>query len=152
RINDESVRAAMELPAGADLWARRGGRWQRQTLAPIEAEPSGAAPYRQGGVYVVIGGAGGLGSAWTEHVVREFGAHVVWVGRRREDDAVRARTAEIAAHGPAPWYVQADATDRTSLAEAHRRIKERFPAVHGVVHSAITLLDQTVARMSEARF
>ena len=153
RLDDPSVRAAMGLRAERDgaLWARRGERWLRQSLQPVDAG-SGAAPYRHGGVYVVVGGAGGLGAAWTEHLVRDYGAHVVWIGRRAEDDTVRARIAELAAVGPAPWYLRADAADRDSLAAAFRQIKTRHPHVHGVVHSAIALLDDTAARMTEERF
>ncbi|WP_162002409.1 SDR family NAD(P)-dependent oxidoreductase [Streptomyces sp. CB01881] len=156
-LRDSVLREALDLPAepAAATWAHRGGHWYRQTLVPVPAEEAAredATAYKHGGVYVVIGGAGGLGAAWTEHVVRNYRAQVVWIGRRPEDEAIRARTAELALLGPAPWYLQADATDRESLAAAVAQVKARFPQIHGVVHSAIALLDQSVARMTEDRF
>ncbi|WP_149551169.1 SDR family NAD(P)-dependent oxidoreductase [Streptomyces marokkonensis] len=155
-VRDDVLREALRLPAepSGDSWAHRGGRWFRQTLVPVPsgALPADATPYRRDRVYVIVGGAGGLGAVWTEHVVRTYGAQVVWIGRRAEDDGVRARIDALSEFGPAPWYVQADATDRESLEAAVARIKERFPEINGVVHSALTLLDQSVARMPEERF
>ncbi|MFC9944107.1 SDR family NAD(P)-dependent oxidoreductase [Streptomyces pratensis] len=155
-VRDDVLREALRLPAepSGGSWAHRGGNWFRQTLTPVsfDALPAEAVPYRSGRVYVVIGGAGGLGAVWTEHVVRAYGAQVVWIGRRAEDEAIRARIGELSRLGPAPWYLQADATDRDALADAVARIKARFPEINGVVHSALALLDQSVARMPEERF
>ncbi|KAF3469293.1 SDR family NAD(P)-dependent oxidoreductase [Streptomyces sp. Tu 3180] len=155
-LQDGVLREALRLPAqpSGDSWAHRGGRWFRQILAPLtcDALPAEAAPYRRDRVYVVIGGAGGLGAVWTEHVVRAYGAQVVWIGRRAEDETIRARIDELSRLGPAPWYLQADATDREALTAAVARIKARFPEINGVVHSALALLDQSVARMPEERF
>ncbi|MEU5718128.1 SDR family NAD(P)-dependent oxidoreductase [Streptomyces sp. NPDC020403] len=155
-LRDDVLREALRLPAEPShgSWAHRGGCWYRQVLAPVpfDALPAQTAPYRRGRVYVAIGGAGGLGAVWTEHVIRTYGAQVVWIGRRAEDDAIRARIEELSLLGPAPWYVQADATDRQALAAAVAHIRARFPEINGVVHSALALLDQSVARMPQERF
>jgi NAD(P)-dependent dehydrogenase (short-subunit alcohol dehydrogenase family) len=107
--------------------------------------------YRDGGVYVLIGGAGGIGEVFTEHLVRRR-ARVIWVGRRTEDEAIRRKLDRLAAIGPAPEYIQADATDRAALAGACERIKSRYGAIHGVVHTAIVLLDKSLMLMDEERF
>ena len=155
-LRDDVLSEALRLPAepSGSSWAHRGGRWFRQALTPVpfDAVRAEAVPYQRGGVYVVIGGAGGLGAVWTEHVVRNYGAQVVWIGRRAEDGGVRATIDELSRLGPAPWYLQADATDREALAAAVARIRARFGEINGVVHSALALLDQSVARMPEDRF
>ncbi|MFJ6851025.1 SDR family NAD(P)-dependent oxidoreductase [Streptomyces sp. NPDC091271] len=137
------------------VWAYRRSRWFRQSLVPVRdtatEHPRGAA-YRQGGVYVVIGGAGGIGEAWTEHMIRSYGAQVVWIGRREEDESIRAKLRRLGEHGPRPRYVRADATDRAALERAYQDIKTTHPVVHGVIHSAIVLLDQSLERMGEERF
>ncbi|RDK82789.1 SDR family NAD(P)-dependent oxidoreductase, partial [Enterobacillus tribolii] len=160
----------LDLPAGAQAesgWQRqpaestgnprawRDGRWLRETLVPCRAAPAAAVPggaYRRGGVYVVLGGAGGIGMAFSEYLVTHYQARLVWLGRREEDDAIRAACDRLAAAGPRPLYLQADATDRDALTLAHGVIRERMGAIHGVVHSAIVLADQSLARMDEARF
>ncbi|MFG3393915.1 SDR family NAD(P)-dependent oxidoreductase [Streptomyces parvus] len=158
-LTEDVLGEALALPVEASAggtWAHRAGRWYRRALTPVAPDADGvredAVPYRRGGVYVVIGGAGGLGTVWTEHVLRHYGAQVVWIGRRPEDAEIRARLAELSLLGLAPWYLQADATDRQELADAIARVRSRFPEIHGVVHSAVALLDQSVARMPEDRF
>nr|MBA2238226.1 SDR family NAD(P)-dependent oxidoreductase [Lysobacter sp.] len=102
--------------------------------------------------YVVIGGAGGLGEVWTRHMVAHYDAEVIWVGRRQQDADIEAKLDAIAGLGRQPHYFSADATDAAALATAVAAIRERFPRIDGVVHSALVLQDQTVRAMDEAVF
>ncbi|WP_158754555.1 SDR family NAD(P)-dependent oxidoreductase, partial [Dyella sp. S184] len=134
-----------------DALAWRSGQWFRQQLQTVHIRPTAeeASPYRQGGVYVVIGGAGGIGQAWSEHVIRTCQANVVWIGRRARDEAIKQAQTRMAAYGPMPMYIAADATDLASMQQARAQILARFPAIHGVVHAAIVLLDKSLAQMDE---
>jgi acyl transferase domain-containing protein/NADP-dependent 3-hydroxy acid dehydrogenase YdfG len=145
------LEAIFGLPfdARGDAWVWRRRQWHRRQLVPLSSTDPGATGYRQGGVYVVIGGAGGVGAVWTDYVVRRYQASVIWIGRSRPDAALQAR---IDAFGGAVHYVSADATDYAALAAARAQIERAFGPVHGVVHSAIVLLDQSLARMDEQRF
>nr|WP_223184577.1 non-ribosomal peptide synthetase [Streptomyces sp. CBMA152] len=144
------------VPAGTTL-ALRDGRWLAQELRPVAPLAPATAPYRDGGRYVVVGGAGGIGELWSRHMVEHHQAAIVWIGRRPLDGTVAASLADLAARARAvgaqePLYVQADASDETALAAAYRRIKERHDRIDGVVHSAIVLADKTLANMDEDRF
>jgi polyketide synthase PksM len=132
--------------------ALRGGEWFRRDLARVAAMPEPAAPYRQRGVYVVVGGAGGIGQAWSRFMIEQYDARLVWIGRRPLDAGIRAAIETIGRCGTAPVYVAADAADPAALAAARDRILQTYPAIHGVVHSAIDLQDQSVALMDEATF
>ncbi|WP_349594246.1 SDR family NAD(P)-dependent oxidoreductase [Azospirillum argentinense] len=153
--DDGDVAAALlALPPAdpeGDLLARRAGQWLRRVFVPVEL-PEATPAYRQGGVYVVIGGAGGLGAAWTRHVAERYRASVVWIGRRALDDAIRERIRAIAAVGPAPAYVSADATDPDALRSAFAAIRQSHPAIHGVILSAVGAFDRGIADMDEDRF
>ncbi|WP_328615082.1 SDR family NAD(P)-dependent oxidoreductase [Amycolatopsis sp. NBC_00355] len=141
-------------PQGA-LLAYRGGEWYRQRLlelaAPVPAEPA-HANLQPDDVVVAIGGAGGIGTVWTEHLLRRHKVRVVWIGRRPLDADLEARRDRLAAHGPKPDYIQADATDPAALRRARDEIVRRHGPVRGVLHSAIVLGDQSLARMDEERF
>lgn len=144
------------VPAGTTL-ALREGRWLAQELRPVAPLTPATAPYRDGGRYVVVGGAGGIGELWSRHMVEHHRAAIVWIGRRPLEGAVAASLADLAARARAvgagePLYVQADASDEAALAAAYRRIKERYDRIDGVVHSAIVLADKTLAHMDEDRF
>jgi polyketide synthase PksM len=95
--------------------AYRGHRWYRQYLVPCRPATDAAAPYRAGGVYVVLGGAGGIGEAWSEDLLRRMPVQIVWIGRRPKDDVIQAKLDRLAGLGPVPLYVAADATDREQL-------------------------------------
>ncbi|WP_439657534.1 SDR family NAD(P)-dependent oxidoreductase [Lentzea sp. HUAS TT2] len=141
-------------PAGAPL-ALRDGEWYRQRLVEL-AGPVPAGPahenLRPDDVVVAIGGAGGIGVVWTEHMIRKHKARVVWIGRRPLDGRIEALRDRLAAHGPAPDYVQADATDPAALRRARDEVVRRYGPVRGVLHSTVVLADQSLARMDEDRF
>ncbi len=135
-----------------DGHAWRAGEWFRQELAQVTAWPQVAPAYRQNGVYVVIGGAGGLGEVWSRHVAEQVQARIVWIGRRSPDVALQARLDALAELGAAPLYVPADATDLAALERARDQVLRTHGRIDGVVHSALVLRDQTVMAMDEARF
>nr|CCC21123.1 type-I polyketide synthases [Streptomyces himastatinicus ATCC 53653] len=142
------------LPAHShgDTWVRRAGQWLVRRLAPCDAAATATGQrYREGGVYVVIGGAGGLGAAWTEHVVERYGARVVWLGRRERDAEIDARLRAIRGRGEVT-YLAADATDPAALARAHAEIIERYGHINGVIQAALVLRDQGLATMDEDTF
>ncbi|MFG2605995.1 SDR family NAD(P)-dependent oxidoreductase [Streptomyces sp. NPDC048514] len=147
--------ALLRLPpeTGADVLALRSGAWHRRRLIPVTGGAPGARTgYRHGGVYLVIGGAGGLGDTWSEYLVRTYRAQIVWIGRRPQDADITRKLDRLARLGPRPLYLQADATDEEQLSRARRVTLDRFGALHGVVHAAISLLDRSLAQMSEERF
>jgi acyl transferase domain-containing protein len=150
---DLDPREILALPwdEGRGLAFRRD-EWFRQELADVGRLSSPRAAYRQKGVYVVIGGAGGLGEVWTRHMVAHYDAEVIWIGRRPQDADIEAKLDAIAGLGRKPHYFSADATDAAALTAAVAAILERFPRIDGVVHSALVLQDQTVRAMDEAVF
>ena len=132
--------------------SHRGKEWFRQTLTPIRNLPRNQPLYRAKGVYVVIGGTGGIGAAWSESVIEKYHAQIIWIGRRKKDETIQAKLDSLAKLGPVPAYIQADATDYKSLQRAYQEIKQRFSQIHGVIHSAVGVFDQNVADMEENRF
>ncbi|HEX4713359.1 MAG TPA: SDR family NAD(P)-dependent oxidoreductase, partial [Ktedonobacteraceae bacterium] len=142
------------LPADAqgEVRAYRKGQWYRQRLVPCRLQEVRTPVYRLGGVYVVLGGAGGIGVAFSEYLIRRYQAQLVWLGRRAEDETIRQQCVRLGTLGPRPLYLQADATDRDALELASTTIRERFGVIHGVVHSAIVLADRSLGAMDEASF
>jgi polyketide synthase PksN len=147
------------LPSNPDgePFAYRGGEWYRQKLVPLRESKglpvaSDQTLYRTGGVYVVIGGAGGIGEAWSEYMIRTYQAQIVWIGRRAKDEAIQTKLDRLAVFGPSPQYISADATGLKDLQQAYETIKAQYSRIHGVIHSAIILLDQSLANMTEERF
>lgn len=142
------------LPKHMDsAYACRRKRWFCQSRAVVtDTHHSSGVPYRPGGVYVVVGGAGGLGSLWSRHVIEKYRARVYWIGRRAHDEAIDRQITELARLGPAPVYVRADAADRGQLERAYERIRAEQPVIHGVIQSVVGDFDRAVAEYDAATF
>ncbi|SFJ89231.1 SDR family NAD(P)-dependent oxidoreductase, partial [Thermoflavimicrobium dichotomicum] len=142
------------LPADpqGNAWVYREQEWYRQKLLPLQDLESEMTLYQPGGVYVVIGGAGGIGEVWSEYMIQTYQAKIVWIGRREKDSKIQAQLDRLAAFGPSPFYISADATNLQALQRAYEQIKEKYGRINGVIHSAIVLQDKSLAFMEEERF
>lgn len=108
--------------------------------------------YKHGGVYVVIGGAGGIGEAWSEYMIRTYQAQIVWIGRRKKDAAIQSKLDRLARLEVSPYYIQADAANREELERAYETMKQTHHEINGIIHSAIVLQDRSLMNMSEECF
>ncbi|MEU3650019.1 SDR family NAD(P)-dependent oxidoreductase [Lentzea sp. NPDC034063] len=115
-------------------------RWVRQLdQRPVPAPA--APPFRQGGIYLITGGLGGMGLAIAEYLVHECAAKLVLVGRRglpeaggtKEDQDVRRRVETL---GRDVLVFAADVTDRVRMSEVVEVARTRFGPINGVVHAA----------------
>ncbi|HEX4954746.1 MAG TPA: SDR family NAD(P)-dependent oxidoreductase [Thermoanaerobaculia bacterium] len=139
-------------PLAEGLVALRGERrWQRRFERLALGAPA-KEPFRRRGVYLLVGGAGGLGQALSRHLAERFQARLVWLGRRPLDEALRARIAELEALGGEVLYRQADVADREALGRAVAAARERFGTLHGAFHSALELANGALVEMDEERF
>ncbi|MBL8215823.1 MAG: SDR family NAD(P)-dependent oxidoreductase, partial [Bryobacterales bacterium] len=132
----------LDLPETERIAALRDGEWFRPTLLPVASMEQEQQRYRQGGVYVVIGGSGGLGRVWTRWMQQHFQARVIWIGRRPVE----------AIQPPAPAYFQADAAQPGALRRALQEIRRVHGRMDGLVHAAMDVFDLSLAEMQEARF
>jgi len=153
-LGSVSAQGCLSLPwdKQGNALAHRRQQWFEQALEPMAAQPAGTPVYRQNGVYVVVGGGGGIGEVWTRFMMQHYQANVVWIGRRKYDAAMEKKIDSLTSLGRAPVYISADATDLSALQQACETVLKIYPAIHGVVHSAIVLHDQSIAGMDESGF
>lgn len=135
-----------------NAYVYREEEWYRQELVPVEYAPLQHTVYRRGGVYVVIGGAGGIGEVWSEYMIRTYQARIVWIGRKNMDAVIQAKLDRLAAAGPQPAYIQANAAVLNELQRAYERIRGQYSRIDGIVHSALVLSDRSAANMEEEEF
>ncbi|KJH66470.1 SDR family NAD(P)-dependent oxidoreductase [Chromobacterium violaceum] len=145
--------------ARGDALCLRGGVRYRQAIRALDWQGVASGPaLRQGGVYLILGGAGTVGSVISRYLLAECQATVVWLGRRAADDAgVRRRLADCLAAAGADSarldYLQADANDEASLRRAVAAAKRRYGAIHGAVFSGVVFgSEEPVGRMAEPLF
>ncbi|RBM20493.1 type I polyketide synthase [Streptomyces sp. PT12] len=152
-----AVVAELHRPVAGRTVALRGTRrWlpHHEVLPAAVDGPASRGP-REGGVYLITGGLGGLGLAMAERLAREVHARLVLFGRRglppRERWAAVAEGAEEAperirdrvrqvldliALGAEVEVVEGDVAEPADVLAAVRLAVERFGALHGVLHTA----------------
>jgi len=125
------------------------------TQAATPSDPAGqGVAFKEAGVYLITGGAGGLGMVFAEHLARTCRARLVLVGRSPLSDALRARLDDLRALGADPRYVAADVGTEAGSQQAVAAAREAFGRIDGIVHAAGTLRDsylrrKTVAEMND---
>ncbi|WP_055419932.1 SDR family NAD(P)-dependent oxidoreductase [Streptomyces pactum] len=133
---------AVELraaPRAAGLEVRRTASGERQTraLRPLTAPAAPAdVPLRDGGVYVVTGGAGAIGRVLAEHLARTHAAKLVLIGRSEPDERARAWHRALTGLGAEVLALRADVARADELDAALAAARDRFGAPHGVFHLA----------------
>ena len=100
---------------------------------------------RQGGIYLITGGLGGLGLAIAEYLADRFQAKLVLVGRGEASNDVREKLRSIEASVGELLMVAADVTDINAMTDVVRSAHERFGGLNGVVHAAGVLEDGVIA-------
>lgn len=134
---------------------RDSQRWvqsiEHAPLPPLNAAHPGL---REGGVYLITGGLGGIGLALAEYLAQSIRAKLVLISRGRlpareqwqewlttheESDAVSQKIRKIQlleSYGGEVLVVNADVADFDQMKIAVDQAKNRFGTIHGVVHGA----------------
>ncbi|WP_172383282.1 SDR family NAD(P)-dependent oxidoreductase [Streptomyces sp. MNP-20] len=134
------------------------GDGTREVLAwePLdETAATGASPvpWRPGGVYLITGGAGGLGRIFARDIARRApGAVLCLTGRSPLGPAVEAELAALRTEGARPEYHVLDVTDGRATERLVRKLTRRHKALHGVLHAAGVLHDAFLQRKTDAEF
>jgi len=130
---------------------------------------AGAEPrIRDRGVYFITGGLGGLGLAIARHLAEKASARLVllgrsalperdawddWLRRHGSEDRVSRRIEQVRAleaKGAEVLVAAGDVTDIEAVRAAAAAARERFGAVHGVIHAAGVVDDDLIQLKSLA--
>ncbi len=135
-----------------DEVALRAGVRRVRALVETAVDPPARSPFRDGGTYVILGGAGGIGAELATHLARRARANVALLGRRPRDARIDAALDAVQAAGGRADYHEVDATDEAAMTAALQAVKAHFGAINGVFHSALVLRDARLDAMSEETF
>jgi NAD(P)-dependent dehydrogenase (short-subunit alcohol dehydrogenase family) len=140
---DSTTAAAAEVavtPSGehGELVALRAGRRWAPDYAEVPLPPEIAL--REGGVYLITGGLGGIGITVAEDLGVRHRAKLVLVARGglvgERGTRAAAAIARIEAAGGEVLTLSADVTDTAALRQVRDRVFERFGRLDGIVHAA----------------
>ncbi len=136
---------------GQEVAFRQGVR-SVLTLESISIPPAPQTIFRHQGVYMILGGAGGLGFTFSCYLAEKVQARLIWIGRSPLNPTLQEKIKTVEAKGGQVIYEQADVNDMTAIRQAVIRGKQHFGCIHGVIHSALGLHDKSLANMEESVF
>ncbi|HVG20572.1 MAG TPA: SDR family NAD(P)-dependent oxidoreductase [Blastocatellia bacterium] len=134
---------------------RDNKRWV-QDFEPVRIAGPGEhnSRLREGGVYLITGGLGGLGLEFAHYLARKVKAKLILLGRSafperdeweqhlsnhdEQNGTSRKirKIRELEAAGAEVLIVSADVSDRGQMQKSLRLIGEKFGAINGVIHAA----------------
>ncbi len=142
--------------AAEPVVAYRGEHRWVQTFEHVRVEPpSSKEPrLREGGVYLITGGFGGLGRVFAREIAEKTKGTLVltgrtplparqawddWIAGHPEDDAVRRSietVREVEQAGATVFPAAADVTDFAAMKSVLSEARRRFGSIRGVIHAA----------------
>ncbi|MGH7935688.1 MAG: SDR family NAD(P)-dependent oxidoreductase, partial [Chthoniobacterales bacterium] len=85
---------------------------------------------------------GGLGSIFAEHLAKRYSAKLILTGRAALDAGKEERLEGLERAGAEVLYVAAEVSDKEQMRSALAQGRERFGALHGVIHAAGIVSDR----------
>jgi acyl transferase domain-containing protein/acyl carrier protein len=135
---------ALQKTASEMVWPTpertRAAAWRELPL-----EPSSPV-WKDNGVYLITGGAGGLGRSFARAIVENAAAPtIVLIGRTAQPYALDELSKIAERQGARIEYRCVDVADPTSVGDLVHHIVGRYGALNGVIHAAGTLSDGHIA-------
>jgi hypothetical protein len=105
---------------------------------------------REGGVYWITGGAGGLGLIFAEHIAKSGKrAKVVLSGRSELSSEKKLKIDGLNIEGTEVVYLRGDITDLRDTERLVEEIKGKYGAINGVIHSAGVIRDSFILKKTK---
>jgi NAD(P)-dependent dehydrogenase (short-subunit alcohol dehydrogenase family) len=148
--------AAIELTQSRkhnfSAYALREGIWYQQELQHYKMPISSTTRFRKRGVYLIIGGGGGLGFQLSQYLVKTYQAKLIWFGRRELDADIKQKLDLLEGLGCRPSYYGLDVGDAQALQVVSMDVLTEYSSINGIVHSAGLIKDKSVAQMGDSDF
>ncbi|HEX6242190.1 MAG TPA: SDR family NAD(P)-dependent oxidoreductase, partial [Polyangiales bacterium] len=125
-----------------------------RSVDSAQPEPSTAmasAPWRAGGVYLITGGAGGLGLIFAAQIVAQaHDSRIVLTGRSALGESQRRALAQLQSNGARLDYRQIDVADAASVRACIDWVEAEHGTLSGVIHSAGVIRDSFLIKKTLA--
>ena len=109
------------------------------------------SPFKQGGVYLITGGSGGLGLIFGKEIIdRIKDVTLILVGQSALSSDQRIQLDEMNARGARIVYKQVDVAAADSVSKLIKSINNEFGNLQGIIHAAGCLRDNFVLKKTKS--
>ncbi|ATF14554.1 non-ribosomal peptide synthetase [Brevibacillus brevis X23] len=142
----EKIKENVRRPLDVQIRYQSGKRYVSEWVE-LDASQEASIPWKDGGVYLITGGAGGLGYLFANEIVQKVQhANLILTGRSPLDEEKQGKLQTWRRSGARVEYRQVDVTQKQEMAELIRTILQDYGRLHGIIHSAGVLRDSYILK------
>jgi len=104
------------------------------------------------GVYLITGGAGGIGFVMAKYLVEKYSANVILLGRSEVSDGINEKLSQLNSNGELAFYLQCDISDNTSVNTIDKYLNSQALRLNGVLHCAGLIEDAYIIKKDQTSF
>ncbi|PEP89733.1 hypothetical protein CN582_29280 [Bacillus wiedmannii] len=129
---------------------QNGKRWVASWSEFELAQDNVSLPWKDGGIYLLTGGVGGLGLIFAREIVQQVqGVTLILIGRSSLNKAQQDKLDELVSMGARVEYKQVDVTQKEAVVRLFDDISESYGAIHGILHSAGVIRDNFIIKKTK---
>jgi acyl transferase domain-containing protein/acyl carrier protein/SAM-dependent methyltransferase len=122
-------------------------RWSKRLQEFDGAQETSTTPLlKEQGVYLITGGAGGLGLIFAEYLAKYFKAKLVLTGRSELNAEQNDKIQAFNDLGASVIYQQADISNSEDVVNLITKTKSHFGSINGIIHSAGVIKDAFIVK------
>ncbi|WP_369751182.1 SDR family NAD(P)-dependent oxidoreductase [Brevibacillus sp. BC25] len=107
-------------------------------------------PWKDNGIYLITGGAGGLGLLFAEEMAaKAYGITLILTGRSALTEEKQAKLRKLADNGARIEYRQVDVTQKQAVEDLIQSIQAEFGDLHGIIHGAGVTRDNFILKKTK---
>nr|WP_262385079.1 SDR family NAD(P)-dependent oxidoreductase [Priestia megaterium] len=127
-----------------------GKRWVASWTKFEIVEDKVSLPWKDGGVYLLTGGVGGLSLIFAKEIIQQVqGVTLILVGRSSLKAAQQDQLYELESMGARVEYKQVDVTHKESVMHLFDNICESYGTIHGILHTAGVIRDNFIIKKTK---
>ncbi|AJQ25406.1 SDR family NAD(P)-dependent oxidoreductase [Pelosinus fermentans] len=127
-----------------------GKRWVNSWKEVVVSEEEVGIPWKDNGIYLITGGAGGLGLIFAKEIAQKVKEPIlILTGRSSLDEGKQAKIKEMESLGALIEYKKVDVTDKQAVMALIQSIRDKFGNLHGIIHSAGVIRDNLILKKTE---
>jgi polyketide synthase PksN len=150
RVDDLIAKLKENGRSPADQYIRYadGARYVER-LEHVDAGRDASLPWKDGGVYLITGGAGELGAIFAQEIAsRVKEASLILIGRSSLSPKMQTKLSQLGSMGANACYRQLDIADAAAVTALIDEIDKEYGGLDGIIHSAGIIRDNFIIKKS----
>jgi acyl transferase domain-containing protein/7-keto-8-aminopelargonate synthetase-like enzyme/acyl carrier protein/SAM-dependent methyltransferase len=145
------VLAELQASNGIEIrYDNTGQRWVKRLQEVDESpEAENTVLLKKHGVYLITGGAGGLGLIFAEYLAKKLAAKLVLTGRSELNPATMKQIQSLSSLGAEVIYHKADVSKRDEVEKLIAQTKSHFGHLNGIIHAAGVIQDAWILKKTQ---